>query len=256
VNYTLITGASKGIGKAIAREAANRGMNLLLVARSRELLEQLASELSSKNISVKIFPVDLLQDDAPQKIFNFAKENSMNINMLVNNAGIGFMNHFTETELQGHMDVMKLNMDLPVRMTYEFLKTSDPTQRRYIMNSSSTGAYIPVPAINIYIASKSFILFFTRALRQELKKKNVYVTTLCPGPTKSDFFEPANMTHMVKNNQGAMMEPEKVAKAGLDGLLKNKSVVIPGFLNKLGVIACRILPHDLLVMVIDKFYVM
>ena len=254
MNYTLITGASKGIGKAIAFEAANRGMNLLLVARSKNLLEAIAQELGAKKVSVKIFAADLFEDDAPQKIFAFAKENGLNINMLVNNAGMGLLGNFDESELQKHLDIMKLNMDVCVKMAYEFLKSTDARQRRYILNTVSTGAFQPVPKMTIYAATKAFMLFFSRSLREELKKKNVYVTALCPGGTESEFFVPAQMTDFVKKKAHFMMSADKVAKVGLNAVMKNKSVAIPGLLNKLGAIVVKLAPHDIVVPSAGKIY--
>ncbi len=254
MNYTLVTGASKGIGKAIATEVANRGMNLLLVARSESLLKKLADELALKKVSVKYFAVDLLQSDSPDRIFEFAKQNNLNVNMLMNNAGMGHYGSFTDTPLQKHLDVMQLNMDACIKMAYTFLLNSDSTQRRYILNTVSTGAYQPIPLMTIYAGTKSFMLFFSRGLRHELRKQNVYVTALCPGGTESDFFGPAGMEDVVKKNAKFMMTPDVVAKAGLNGLLKNKSVVIPGFTNKAGALASKIFPHDIVVPVASTFF--
>ena len=254
MNYTLITGASKGIGKAIAIEAANRGMNIVLVARSKQLLEDLAKELSAKNVSVVTLSLDLLEEDAYKKVFQFVKEKALNINMLVNNAGIGFYGDFDEGDLGKQLDVMKLNMDACVKLAHEFLRTSDTSQRRYILNTVSTGAYQPVPKTVIYVATKSFMLSFSRGIRQELKKKNVYVTALCPGGTESDFFVPAKMEEVIKKNAAFMMLPDKVAKVGLDAVMKNKSVAIPGMINKMGAVAAKLLPHDMVVAVAGSFF--
>ena len=245
MNYTLITGASKGIGKAIAFEAAKRKMNLLLVARSKDLLGQLVSELSSMNVSVKIFAADLLQDDAAKKIFQFAKENGLNINMLVNNAGAALYGRFEDADLQKNMNVMKLNMDACVKIAYEFLKQTDASQRRYILNTVSIGAYQPLPTMAIYAASKSFMLFFSRALRQEMKEKNVYVTALCPGGVETEFFMPAGLEKVVEKNAKYMMSADIVAKAGLNAVMKNKSVEIPGFINKMTALVSKLFPHDI-----------
>jgi uncharacterized protein len=254
MNYTLITGASKGIGKAIAIEAANRGMNLILVARSNELLVSLAGELELKNVSVKILVADLLEDNAHEKVFQYVRDNSLQVNMLVNNAGIGFFGNFMDSPLQKHLDIMKLNMDACIKMTYHFLKNSDSAGRRYILNTVSTGAYQPVPTMAIYAASKAFMLYFSRALRFELKKQNVFVTALCPGPTNSEFFGPAQMTELVAKNTQFMMEANEVARVGLNAVVKNKSVVIPGFLNKLGAVSSKLAPHDLVVSVAGHIY--
>jgi short-subunit dehydrogenase len=254
MNYTLITGASKGIGKAIAIEAASRSMNLLLVARSKDLLEKLAAELSVNNVQVKTLVVDLFAEDSADKIFEYAKANGMNINMLANNAGMGFYGDFFDTPLSKHLEIMHLNMDACVRLAHTFLKNSDSTQRRYILNTVSTGAYQPVPTMAIYSATKSFMLSFSRALREELKKRNVYVTALCPGGTYSEFFDAAQMSKVIEKNARFMMKADKVAKAGIQGVMKNKSVVIPGFTNKVGAIASKLSPHDIVVPVAGNIF--
>lgn len=254
MKYTLITGASKGIGKAIAYEAAKRGLNLLLVARSADLLQKLSAELASTKTDVKYFAVDLMEDDAHKKVFAFIKENNLKVNMLINNAGMGHYGKFHESALHKHLDVMKLNMDSCVKMAHEFLNNTDTQQRRYILNTVSTGAFQPVPMMTIYAATKAFMLYFSRGLRHELKKENVYVTALCPGGTETEFFKPAGMEQVVKNNAQFMMSADKVAKAGLDGLMKNKSIVIPGFTNKVGAVSSKLFPHDIVVPVAAKFF--
>ena len=247
MNYTLITGASKGIGKAIAIEAASRGMNLLLVARSKDLLEKLAAEISNSQISVKIFAADLFEPGIADKIFEFTKANSINVNVLVNNAGMGYYGNFEDCPLSKHLEIMHLKMDACVTMAYTFLKNSDAKQRRYMLNTVSTGAYQPVPTMAIYSATKSFMLSFSRALREELKKKNVYVTALCPGGTYSEFFDAAQMAKVIEKNAKFMMTADKVAKIGLQAVMKNKSVAIPGFANKVGALASKLTPHDIVV---------
>lgn len=253
-NYTLITGASKGIGKAIAEEAAGRGMNLLLVARSENLLQELAARLSAKNIRVKFFAADLLQADTPEKIFDFANQNGLQINMLVNNAGIGQLGSFDEQPLQKHLDIMHLNMDACVRMAHIFLSRTDASQRRYIINVVSTGAFQPVPKMNIYAATKAFMLFFSRALREEVKKKNVYVTALCPGPTESEFHIPAQLDKIAEKNARFMMKPDRVARLGLDAVMKNKAVAIPGFINKFTTWLVKHMPHNIVTPAAGKIY--
>jgi short-subunit dehydrogenase len=254
MNYTLITGASKGIGKAIAVEAAHRRMNLLLVARSKELLEHLAAELSNQDVSIKILATDLLADDAHKKIFAFVKEQGLQVNMLINNAGMGGYGKFGNMDLQKQLDMMKLNIDSCVKIAHEFLNTTDTSQRRYILNTVSTGAFQPVPMMTIYAATKAFMLSFSRGLRHELKKENVYVTALCPGGTETEFFKPAGMEEVVRKNAQFMMSADKVAKAGLNGLMKNKSVVVPGFTNKMGALSAKLMPHDIVVPVAATFF--
>lgn len=254
INYTLITGASKGIGKAFAYECANRGMNLILVARSQHLLEELAAELSKKNVTVHTHTADLLDHAVHKKIFDWIKTNGWNVNMLINNAGMGYFGKFDEKPLEKHLEVMHLNMDSMIRMAHEFLVASDPNQKRYLLNTSSTGAFQPTPYMAVYCASKSFMLSFSEALRFELRKQNVNVTALCPGGTESDFFAPAGMEKVIEKNSQFMMKAEAVAKIGMNGLMKNKAVVVPGFINKAGKVAAQFFPNSLVVPGAAKFF--
>lgn len=254
MNYTLITGASKGIGKAFAYECAGRGMNLILVARSTKLLEELAEDLRKKDVQVHTHTGDLLDHAVHKKIFGWVNENGWNVNMLINNAGMGYFGKFDEKPLEKHMEVMHLNMDSMVRMAYEFLQHSDRNQKRYLLNTASMGAFQPTPYMAVYCASKSFVQSFSRAIRFELRKEKVHVTALCPGGTESDFFGPAGMEKIVEKNAQFMMTAEAVAKAGINGLLENKSVVVPGFINKVSEIAVKLFPHDIVVPVTSTFF--
>lgn len=254
MNYTLITGASKGIGKAFAYECAVRGMNLILVARSQALLETLAKELSGKNISVQTLTADLLNPNAHKEIFDWVEQNGWNINMLINNAGAGYYGKFDEKPLDKHLEVMHLNMDSMIRMAHEFLNRSDKTQKRYLLNTVSTGAFQPTPFMAVYCASKSFMLAFSQAIRFELRKQQVYVTALCPGGTESEFSKPAEMEKVFEKNAQFMMKADVVAKAGLDGLMKNKAVVIPSTVNKVGALAASLFPNKFVVPSAARFF--
>ena len=254
MNYTLITGASKGLGKAFAYECAARGMNLILVARSQHLLVELAKELSAKNISVQTHTADLLDHNVHHKIFSWVKENGWNVNMLINNAGMGYFGKFDDKPLEKHLEVMHLNMDSMVRMAHEFLNSTDKSQKRYLLNTASTGAFQPTPYMSVYCATKAFMVSFTEAIRFELRKQNVNVTALCPGGTESDFFKPAGMEKVVEKNAAFMMKAEEVARIGLNGLLKNKAVVVPGVINKAGKIAAQLFPNKFVVPSAAKFF--
>lgn len=254
MNYTLITGASKGIGKAFAYDCAARGMNLILVARSQALLKTLAKELSGKQVSVQIITADLLKPNAHKEIFDWVKQNEWNVNMLINNAGAGFYGKFDEKPLDKHLEIMHLNMDSMICMAHEFLNRSDKTQKRFLLNTVSTGAFQPTPFMAVYCASKSFMLAFSQAIRFELRKQKVYVTALCPGGTESEFSKPAGMEKIFEKNAQFVMKADEVAKAGLDGLLKNKAVVIPGTINKVGVLAASLFPNKFVVPSAARFF--
>ncbi len=254
MNYTLITGASKGIGKAFAYECAERGMNLILVARSQHLLEEVAKDLAKKNIEVHTHTADLLDHSVHKKIFAWIKENGWNVNMLINNAGMGYHGNFDEKPLEKHVEVMHLNMDSVIRMAHEFLNNSDKNQRRYLLNTASSGAFQPVPYMAVYCASKSFVLSFSKAIRFELHKQNVYVSALCPGGTESEFFKPAGLEKVVQKNAAVMMKADAVARIGLNGLMKNKAVVVPGFINQLARVSTVLTPDSIVVPMASKFF--
>lgn len=232
MHFTIITGASKGIGKSFAKLCAAKKMNLILVARSADLLETLAAELQHLHgIAVHLFACDLLDPSAGHRLFDWIAANNFRVNMLINNAGIGHLGRFDTQPINKHIDVMHLNMDVMVKLCYEFLQRSDTNSRRYILNTVSMGAYLPIPYMAIYAASKSFMLSFTHALRHELRHENVYLTALCPAGVDTAFFEPANMTEVATRTANMMAHPDAVAAAGMKGLLKNKAVVIPGMMN-------------------------
>lgn len=245
MNYTLITGASKGIGKSLALECAKRKMNLILVARSEDLLKQLAAELAASGIDVKYFVADLLQANAQTKIFEWVRENKLQVNMLINNAGMGYWGKFADCPMEKHLEVMNLNMDAMVKLSYAFLQNTTASEKRYILHTVSTGAYQPVPYMGIYCATKSFMLSFSIALREELKSQNVNVTALCPGPTESEFFGPAKMEKLVARQAKFMMPSTVVARVGMDALLKNRPSAIPGWMNKISALLTTLTPSAL-----------
>ncbi|MBL0310546.1 MAG: SDR family oxidoreductase [Bacteroidetes bacterium] len=254
MNYTLITGASKGIGKAFAHECASRGMNLILVARSGHLLEEVAQEVRGQGVQVHTFAADLLDHAVHKKVFEWIEEKGLAVNMLINNAGMGFYGKFNEGSLEKQLEMMHLNMDSMIKIAHEFLRHSDPNQPRYLLNTSSAGAFQPVPFITIYSATKSFIFSFSLGIRHELRKQGVHVTAFCPGGIESDFFGPAQMEEVVKKNARFMQKPGPAVKIAMDGLLKNKAFVIPGLVNKAGAIVAQIFPYSIVVPTAARLY--
>jgi short-subunit dehydrogenase len=245
MTYSIITGASKGIGRAIAYELAAQGKNLILIARSEDLLQTLAKELAAKNIDVKYLAADLLDEDAAKLLFDWIDIQRLTVDTLINNAGFGQYGKFMDNPVDKHMQVMHLNMDVMVTMAYEFLRRTDSSQRRYILNTVSTAAFQPVPYMAIYSATKSFMLSFSYALRYEMKSQNVYVTALCPGATESEFSSTAGIHKLAEKNAAFFMTSASVAKSGLNGLWKNKAAVIPGLMNKISTIAVNLTPQSL-----------
>ena len=245
--FALITGASKGIGKAIARELAGKGFDLLLVARTESLLQNVAEEIRKDfGREAHWLTMDLSAPGASQKIFDWCRENNYAVSVLVNNAGYGLSGTFGTYTLQENMQMLQVNVNVVVELTQLFLPQLKQQSQAYILNISSTAAYQAVPYLALYSASKSFVLQFSRALRYELKKTSVSVTCISPGTTDTDFAHRANVGEKaLKTAEKFNMTPEAVAKVCVDSMLKGKTEVVVGFLNKLGAFLTRLAPKKL-----------
>ena len=247
MSYSLITGASKGIGKAIAFELALRKNDLLLVARSEDLLKQIAKEIQAKfSVKVAYFATDLAAFDAAEKVKNFCEKNNLDINILVNNAGYGLNGSFENLAISEQLNMMQLNMTSLVHLCHAFLPMLKKQNKAYILNVSSTTAYQAIPFMSLYAASKAFVLSFSRGLKLELKKTSVSVTCLVPGSTATDFSNRAGISEeLVKKGENVTMTSEAVAKIAIDGMFAEKTEIIPGFVNKIGAFFPRFLPKSL-----------
>jgi short-subunit dehydrogenase len=254
--YALITGASKGIGKAFAGHLAKRKMDLLLIARTDALLQQLSNELKNNyGVKVQYLALDLAQPDAPQKIFQWVEENKFDVQMLINNAGYALWGNFIELSLQEQNEMIAVNIFTMVNLTHLFIPKLLLHDRAYILNVSSSAGYQAVPTITLYAAAKSFVLSFTRGLRHELKNTPISVTCLSPGPTKTHFVERARMYHMQKLSDKMSMSAEDVAEFGIKGMLARRAEIIPGFTNQLGAFMARHAPKKIVEKVAGGLYV-
>lgn len=243
--YALITGASKGIGKSIAQLLAQSGYNVLLVARSETELKQLSESIGTTHkVEALYLPIDLSTEGAAKKVADWCKNLSVPLTILVNNAGFGLWGRFEDLDLAAQLNMLKLNMNAVVELTYFLLPILKEQQQSYILNVSSTAAYQAVPTLGLYSASKSFILSFSRALRYELKTTSVSVSCICPGPTDTDFAKRAGMDALADLAEKFNMSPNFVAKTGLKGLFNKRAEIIPGFLNKLTSFAARYAPKS------------
>ncbi|MEP6594843.1 MAG: SDR family NAD(P)-dependent oxidoreductase [Ginsengibacter sp.] len=242
--YALITGGSKGIGKAIAYNLATKNINLLLVARSEDLLNEISDDLSKKyGIEVKYLCVDLVNDNAAETIFHWVIKNNIQINILINNAGYGLSGNFEKYSAQAHVEMMNVNMTSLVKLISLFLPMMKQLQRSYILNIASSAAYQAVPYLSTYAASKSFVLSFSRALRYELRKTNVSVTCVSPGGAHTDFGHRADIgKKAIKAGEKLNMTPTEVAAIAVDSMFKKKREVITGFINKLGALLVWLTP--------------
>lgn len=241
--FTLITGASEGLGKALAIESASRGMNLFLVALPGIELYQLATYIRRKfNVQVCEFETDLSHEVNRIELVNKIIQNKININILINNAGIGGSMNFDECEFNVFKNQISLNVLATVHLTYLLLPLLKRNYHSYILNVSSLCIFFYLVKKQVYGATKSFIHFFSKSLRRELKKDGVTVSVLCPGSMNSNpsFY----LLHKLSNwiTRSAAMNPEEVAPIALNNLLKGKEIIIPGKWNRFFLWLDKLLP--------------
>ena len=248
MSYALITGASKGIGKAIAFALAAKGYDLLLVARNQQLLKQTGEEIATKHaVQVHYLTLDLSAPDAAQKVFDWAAQNDYPVSVLVNNAGYGLSGLFESYPLEQHLAMLQVNCTTLVQLTYLFLPRLKQQKRPHILNISSSAAYQAVPYLSLYAASKTFVLSFSRGIRYELKKAGVNVTCVCPGSTDTDFATTAQVGEKaMKTAQKVNQTPEEVGNAAVKAMFNKKAEVITGTINKVGGFLTWLLPKALL----------
>lgn len=245
--YTLITGASGGIGYELAKLAAGDHHNLVLAARSEKKLEMLAEELqTSEKVSVITIDADLSEKTGTDKVISILKEKNIVIDTLINNAGFGDSGDFAAACLQKNLEMINLNISALTKLTHHCLQDMMKAKHGRILNVASTAAFMPGPGMAVYYASKAYVLSFSEALAREVKGNGITVTTLCPGPTDTNFFIAAGLRNSFLNSIFPKTSAEKVAKAGYNGMIKGKHLVVPGLMNKLVISAPRFLPRVIL----------
>jgi short-subunit dehydrogenase len=239
--WALVTGASAGIGKALAEELAAGGTHLILTARRRDRLEGLATQLRSKfQIRAEIFEADLAKPSVPQEIFSFTQEKGIAVDLLINNAGFGQFGELSTVETQRLLDMVQVNCTAVLHLTRLFLPPMIVRRRGDVLIVASTASFQAVPYISTYAATKVFDLYLAEGLAEEMKPHGIRVCALCPGTTESEFHEVAGHPSHSKGHQETA---EKVAKTGLRALAAGKSYVISGLGNYLGAHGERLVPR-------------
>ncbi|GAB3942877.1 SDR family oxidoreductase [Spirosoma harenae] len=236
MKVTLITGASGGIGEAFARRLANDKHNLVLVARSEDKLKALCQQLNTQYaISAQYIAVDLAKAGSDQLIADEIAKRGLEVNWLINNAGIGTGGDFLEYSLEEYWNMMHLNMDAMVALTYRFLPQMRARKRGTIINVGSMASFGAIPYMNIYAATKGFVKYFTEALWEENRPYNIQTMLLCPGATETGFFDAAKIGSDRKSSFSTrnMETPEQVVESAMRGLENGSIVTISGFQNKL-----------------------
>jgi uncharacterized protein len=242
----LITGASGGIGLELARVFAEQGFALVLVARHRERLNEIAAEL--KPTPVQVLAKDLALVGAAEGIHREVPK----VDVLVNNAGYGVYGRFAETPLDDELGMLQLNMTALVVLTKLYLPAMVASKNGKILNVASTAAFQPGPLMALYYATKAFVLSFSEAIGSELEGTGVTVTALCPGPTATGFQARSKVEKSRLFQRMKVMDARTVAEAGYRGLMAGKPVVIPGLLNKVLAQSVRFSPRSLVTKIARK----
>jgi len=240
--YALITGASSGIGECFARALAARGLNLVLVARSREKLEALAAGLrAAHSVRIEVMPCDLSLPSAAQRLARELQDRQLSIELLINNAGFGAHGEFWKLPLDRQAEMLRLNVAALVELTHHLVPSMVERRSGAIINVSSTASFQPVAYTTLYAATKAFVTSFSMALAEELRPYRIAVVTLCPGSTRTNFFVAGD--YQRKSLPGGAQAPEEVVRDALRVLDRGGGLVVPRFLNKLSVAIERLVPR-------------
>ena len=242
----LITGGSVGIGGALADVFAAHGHDLILVARNREKLEARGRDIHARfGVEVTCLPEDLTDAGAPARLQKAIADNGLDVQCLVNNAGVGLYGRFVKTDLNAELKMIQLNVTSVVELTKRLLPSMVDRGSGRILNVASTAAFVPGPWMSVYYATKAFLLSFSEAINYELKPMGITVTTLCPGPTESEFKVRAG-SQRSRLFEAFVMDAPRVARVGYDAMMKGKPLAIPGLRNKLIPVAARLTPRSLI----------
>lgn len=253
--YTLITGACKGIGKALAYECAARGMNVLLVSNDAECLQEVCKDIRGKSrVESHCLSLDLMEEGAAEKVLQWVKDNAFPVNILINNVGMGKGGTFWSMTLKDIQHMMMLNNKVMVEMTYHFLPELQRYPESYILSLSSLEARLPLPYKAIYTGTKNFVYAFSLAIAQELKSSSVKVSVVCPGPVLTNPDGLARINAHGKRSKLLIMYPERVARIAVDGMLKGKQVIVPGFLNTVFFRIGSLLPLRVKMSILEKLF--
>lgn len=250
----LITGASSGIGLALAHEFSRRGRDLILVARRLEQLEALAGTLKRANgTAVSCIPLDLAGPNAARVLFDEIASRNGVVDTLVNNAGRGDFGAFAEQDWQRDEETIRLNVSVLTSLCHLAIPGMLERGQGRILNVASIAGFMPGPNLAVYHATKAYVLSLSRALHAELAGRGVTVTASCPGPTASEFFEKAGTQTLKALDYIKLMPAETVARQAVDALEKGQPVVVHGLLNRLMAESPRLLPQSWVAPIVRTF---
>jgi len=245
--WALVTGASSGIGRELARELARRGAKLILTARRQERLEALAAELNANGTETRTIAADLNDPEAPQRIHDATEGSGIEVDVLVNNAGLGQFGAFISSEVRQELSQVRVNCEAVVHLSRLFVPHMVKRRRGWVLVTASTAGYQPIPYCNTYAATKAFDRFFALGMAAEVEPFGVEVTALCPGTTETEFFDAAHA-----NAPKGQAAPE-VARRALDALARGRRIVIPNMKNRIRATLVQFAPVRAVTRAIRKF---
>ena len=251
MKFTLITGASSGIGEAFARRLAKEKHNLVLVARSETKLHELCDELMLQHkITAHYVALDLTEYESDKKLFEETERHGYEVEWLINNAGFGSMGDFAGLDLERELEMISLNIMALVALTHRYLEKMRARKSGVIINVSSTAGFQAIPFMATYAASKAFVTSFSEAVAEENRPFGITVTAVCPGPTETNFFA---ASRAIPFSAKGMQTPEAVVEKALKGVKAKKPLVISGITNYIGALLGSLAPDSLVARVIGDY---
>lgn len=244
MKFTLITGASSGIGEAFARRLAAEKHNLVLVARSEEKLRTIADELSSRHgVECHVIAADLGRRNSAAAVYEQTESKDLEVDWLINNAGFGSAGDFATLELERELDMIELNVSALVSLTHRYLQDMRQRKRGTIINVSSAAGFQPIPFMATYAATKAFVSSFSEAIAEENRPFGIQVLALCPGSTKTNFFEASNIERPIQVKGQETVDD--VVDTALKAVRAKKTKVVSGWTNFIGSLAGTLVPNTI-----------
>jgi short-subunit dehydrogenase len=247
--WALVTGASSGIGAELARQLAGLGAKLILTARRRDRLEALEAELTARRVEVRLVTADLTDPEAPVTIYDATERAGLEVDILINNAGLGQFGEFTRTKQGQELAQIRVNCEAMVHLARLFVPRMVERRRGWVLVLASVASFQPVPFLTTYAATKAFDRFFALGLAEEVAPFGVKVTALCPGPTESEFFDVAGAGQLKGRK---FQTAEEVVRSGLEALARGKRTIIPYFGGKATAFVVRLVPVGLITYLVAK----
>jgi short-subunit dehydrogenase len=250
----LITGASLGLGRALVHECAARGMRLVLVALPGSGLPELGAQIArDRGVTVDWLEADLTESATLDSLAAMIRSKGLEIDLLINNAGVGSVGAFKDSGPESHEATINLNILALVRLTRLLLPELEARKRGRILNVASLGSFYPMPTLSVYSATKSFVLEFSLALREELAG-SVMVSVLCPNTIRTTNAVNEYVDRLGLLPRLACLTPERIARVALDGVIHGTAVIIPGFFNRTLAAVSRLMPRALIMRIIRRYW--